>query len=210
MPTIADQLKTLKSKLNEYKKFLLETKANLTNLAQESKQEIQSKEQELENWRQKLEVLQQERNQIKKEIREKVIELEKSQLSNTEKQTKINKLLTEHSQELEEVDNLLYDERSQYRHIRDKLIAKLCQPCEICPEKERTVKILESRVNNLIGLVTLCIITSIFLFFLFLYSLYYHKRERERERERERAKSLVANSKTLTNTKNHKIAGWLV
>ncbi|CAG8795577.1 21089_t:CDS:2 [Gigaspora margarita] len=92
------------------------------------------------------EVCRQEKKQIEKEIKDKVAELEKSELSNTEKQEKINKLLTEHSEELETVDKLLEDERTQYRSIRDKLIERLCQPCSVCPEKERDKKHLRQKI----------------------------------------------------------------
>ena len=96
-----------------------------------------------------MEVLQQEEIEIKKEIRKKAIELEKSELSNAEKQVKINQLLTEHSEELEELDKILYDERTQYRKIRDKVINELCKPCQGCKEKNVVLLKVNQKANNL-------------------------------------------------------------
>ena len=143
------RIKKLERDLKNMANLFSQTSQKVQELKTQNRQEIGHKEQELEDWRKKLEVLQQERNGIRKEIREKVVKLEKSNLENTEKQSKINKLLTEHSEELEEVDKLLYDERTQYRNIRDKLIIELCKPCPICPEKERSIKHLEQRLSNL-------------------------------------------------------------
>ena len=175
------ELKELKRKLKECETHLNQIEQGVKDLKSRNRQEIKTKEQELEEWRNRLEILQQAENKIKKEIREKVVELEQSNLSNTEKQEKINKLLTEHSQELEELDNLLYDERSQYRNIRDNLIRKLVEDCQICSEKERLVVSLEKQVKGLRVLVGIGILTTFLCFGLFLYSLC--KRERERERE---------------------------
>src|SRR2546430_7383099 len=128
MSNLRQRIIDLEKKLKNYKiKLKIITEESLK-LKTQNRSEINTKEKELEEWRQKLEVLQQERNQIKKEKQVKIQELEQSQLSNSEKQSKINCLLTEHSQELEEVDNLLYKERTNYRNIRDKLIGKLCEP----------------------------------------------------------------------------------
>lgn len=149
MTSPSEKLKTFKRRLVEHQAELLKIKEKLRNLEKQSHSEVIDKEKELEDWRTKLEVCQQEKKAIDKEIKEKVAELEKSQLSNTEKQEKINKLLTEHSQELEELDNLLYDERTQYRNIRDRLINKLCEPCPACQEKGQHIKTLENRFQNL-------------------------------------------------------------
>ncbi|CAI2165522.1 15625_t:CDS:2 [Funneliformis geosporum] len=121
--SVSDQLKILKHKLIGYQKTLKEVKESLENLDKKNRQEIQAQEIQLEN------------------------ELEQSQLSNTEKQARINQLLTEHSTELEELDNLLDEERSSYRTIRNKLISKLCENCAVCQERERMIQVYEDRVK---------------------------------------------------------------
>ncbi|CAI2176546.1 4221_t:CDS:2 [Funneliformis geosporum] len=122
--SVSDQLKILKHKLIGYQKTLKEVKESLENLDKKNRQEIQAQEIQLEN------------------------ELEQSQLSNTEKQARINQLLTEHSTELEELDNLLDEERSSYRTIRNKLISKLCENCAVCQERERMIQVYEDRVTS--------------------------------------------------------------
>jgi chromosome segregation ATPase len=138
MTSISERIKELNSKLLSYEQLLSDLKSSES----QTRSEIGTKEKELEDWRAKLEVCQNERNEIKKEVKDKVKELEQSNLSNTEKQEKINKLLTQHSDELEEVDNLLNEERAQYREIRNSLINSLCQPCPSCRDKAQ-------QVNNL-------------------------------------------------------------
>ena len=76
--------------------------------------------------------------------------MEQSQLSNTEKQSKINQLLTEHSQELEELDRLIYEERSQYRQIRDKLFSKLFEPCLVCQTNQQNIKVKDKKITYLL------------------------------------------------------------
>jgi chromosome segregation ATPase len=137
---ISKEIDELKSKLAEYQQTFKDVETAINHLKSSNRSEIASKEKELEDWRAKLEVCQQERNQIKQEIKTKVKDLEQSNLSNTEKQAKINKLLLEHSQELEDLDNLLYEERAQYRDIRNSLINRLCEPCVGCQEKDQQVK----------------------------------------------------------------------
>ncbi|CAG8692141.1 724_t:CDS:2, partial [Scutellospora calospora] len=94
----------------------------------------------------------QEKNNLKQELRDKVKELEQSGLDKNEKQEKINKLLTEHSEELEKLDQEIEAERADYRHLRDKLIERLCRPCQICPEKEQTKNHLKQKITYLFGL----------------------------------------------------------
>jgi chromosome segregation ATPase len=147
---LSERIKKLESELkntNQRLKVIIEASLKLEN---QNRSEIGIKEKKLEDWRNKLETCQQERNQIKKEIREKVVELEKSDLTNTEKQAKINQLLTKHSQELEEVDRLLYSERSQYRKVRDKIFEELLKPCLSCKEKNIILKEVNKKVRNLI------------------------------------------------------------
>lgn len=153
MTNFAQRIKDLESRLEKASSRLRTITQESLKLRDQNLQEIKVKEKELEEWRDKLEVLQQERNQIKKEMREKVLQLERSQLSNSEKQTKISHLLTKHSQELEEVDNLLYEERSHYRQIRNKLIGKLCEPCQSCQAKEQSLKYKNQKINYLLGII---------------------------------------------------------
>nr|CAG8498070.1 11299_t:CDS:10 [Entrophospora candida] len=126
---LLEELRKERDLLKEKKEKSDEEGVKIDNSLTKAEDSIGGKEKELEDWQSKLEACQKERNQIRKEIQEKVSELEVSQLSNSEKQEKINKLLTEHSNELEEIDKLLYDERAQYRNIRDKVINELCRPC---------------------------------------------------------------------------------
>lgn len=166
MVDLSQQVKELKNKVEKMADLINRISQKLTHLKggkQIDHEQIKVKEKELEDWRAKLEVCQQEKKQIDKEIKEKVQELEKSQLSNTEKQEKINKLLTEHSQELEELDNLIYDERSQYRNIRDKLINELCRPCRGCKEKNAILLKVNHKADNLITTIWIMLV----LFFLF-------------------------------------------
>lgn len=153
MNVFLQRIKKLEDKLKETATRLKIITEESLKLQNQNRSEINVKEQELEDWRNKLEILQQERNQIKKEIREKVQELEVSRLSNSEKQVKINQLLTEHNQELEEVDKLLYDERTNYRQIRDKLIGKLCEPCQNCQTKEQVLKRKDKKTVYLLGII---------------------------------------------------------
>ena len=128
--------------MNKYQQTFKEIEKEVKKLKSQNRSEISQKEKELEDWRAKLEVCQQERNNIKKAIKDKVKELETSNLSNTEKQEQINKLLTKHSKELEELDNLLYEERTQYRELRNSLINRLCEPCTNCQVNSQTVNYL--------------------------------------------------------------------
>ncbi|CAI2191853.1 17295_t:CDS:2 [Funneliformis geosporum] len=73
---------------------------------------------------------------------------EKSQLSNAEKQEKINKLLTEHSQELEELDNLLDEERNAYHSIRDTLIKYLTQKYPTLQDQEQLTELNLEKINQ--------------------------------------------------------------
>ncbi|KLL02128.1 MAG: hypothetical protein MRERC_4c085 [Mycoplasmataceae bacterium RC_NB112A] len=166
---IKEEIKKLKKNLIEYKEYLKEIEKNIQNLKSQNRSQIQAKEKELEELRAKLELCQQEKRKIDKEIREKVKELKGSQLSNVEKQAKINQLLTENSEELEKLDQLLHEERSQYRQIRDKLIGKLCEPCGVCQAKEQNIKNLEKRVLHLQIWAGLILLFAIFNFGLFLY-----------------------------------------
>lgn len=85
---------------------------------------------------------------MQKELKSQIAELKKNgKLSNGQKQFKL--LLIEQSKELERVEQYLYNERTHYRKIRDKLINKLLEPCEICPEKERLINTLEDRFKKL-------------------------------------------------------------
>jgi chromosome segregation ATPase len=142
---IFDKVKTLREKLLECKQEL----KNLENSKNQSLHELKAKEKELEDWRAKLELCQQEKKQIEKDIKDKVAELEKSNLSNSEKQEKINKLLTEHRQELEEIGQQLEGERTSYRNIRNKLINKLCEPCRGCQEKNAILLKVNQKADNL-------------------------------------------------------------
>ena len=163
MATFSQRIVDLENKLKDFKTRLETIIKESLKLESKNHQELQQKEKELEEWRQKLEVLQQERNQIKQEIKDKVSELEQSQLSNSEKQAQINRLLTEHSQELEELDKLLYDERTNYRNIRDKLINKLCEPCSNCQTQTQAIKTKDKKIFYLLGIIGLMLV----LFFLF-------------------------------------------
>ncbi|CAG8732500.1 16150_t:CDS:2 [Racocetra persica] len=96
-------------------------------------------------------------------LRDKVKELEQSELTNGEKQTKINQILTEYSEELEAVDKLLEEERTQYRSLRDQIIDKLCGPCSACVEKAQDKKHLRQKNFYLSALVGLLVV----LFFVF-------------------------------------------
>jgi Fe2+ transport system protein B len=175
----SQRIKDLESKLKNANQRLKVIAEESLKLESKNHSQIVQKERELEEWRDKLEICQQERNQIKKEIREKVLQLEKSNLTNSEKQSKINKLLTEHSEELEELDQLLYDERSQYRKIRDKVIERLIRPCQTCLEKEKYNQSLEKRVNNLIIAGILLLLSAIFWCFLFLGVIFRKKKKKQ-------------------------------
>jgi chromosome segregation ATPase len=148
-----EQLNSLKNKLLNCQKILKELAEATKNLESKNRQTIQQKEIELEEWRQKLEVYQQEEIKIKKEIKQKVQALEQSQLSNSEKQVQINRLLTEHSGELEELDKLFEEERSHYRQIRDKLIGKLCEPCQTCSVKTQILHQKGEKITYLLVII---------------------------------------------------------
>lgn len=180
MPNINDRVKELNKTIIELKNYLVEIKKDIEQAESKGRSEIGIKEKELEGWRRKLETCQQERNQIKKEIRERVLELEKSDLANSEKQAKIIQLLTGHNEELEEVDNLLYEERGQYRSIRDKLIGKLCEPCQGCQEKNKILKEVNKKVNGLLAVICGMII----LFFIFhVWFIWFAWRKKKKKRD---------------------------
>lgn len=142
------KIKNLKEEIKKLKDLLSKIVQKVESLKNQNHSQIFQKEKELEEWRNKLEVCQQEKNAISKELKDKVTELEKSQLFDNEKQTKINKLLTEYGEELEKLEQLLSDEKTQYRNIRNKLIEKLCESCNSCKEKEQSVKRLEKFNRN--------------------------------------------------------------
>ena len=163
MNDIHAKIRKLNQTITELQTYFIQTEQIIKDLESKNSSQIISKEKELEAWRNKLEACQQERNQIRKEMKEKRIELEQSQLSNSEKQAKINQLLTEHNEELEEVDKLLCDERTHYRQIRDKLIGKLCEPCQGCQTKEQSIQ----QKSRIITYLSAIIGTMLILFFLF-------------------------------------------
>src|SRR6185436_5863224 len=115
--------------------------------------------------------------------KEKARKIENSELPEPEKQKQINRLLTEHSEELEKMDKLIYDERNHFRQIRNKLIDKLCEDCLICSERERiltergkVVKSLESQAFNL------SIFSGItFLFFVLSFLLLYFDKKKSKK-----------------------------
>ena len=179
MNDFSKRIKELEGNLKNAKLKLKVIAEEILNFKSQERQKIQQKEKELEEWRQKLETYQQAEIKIKKEIKEKVKELEVSQLANEEKQTKINRLLTEHSHELEELDNLLDEERSSYRSTRNKLISKLCEDCAICHEKNHMTKVLEDRVTSFKILSGVLFAAATLLFILFLYVIYHHNYKRK-------------------------------
>ncbi|CFW93351.1 protein of unknown function [endosymbiont DhMRE of Dentiscutata heterogama] len=160
-------IEQLRQKLINYQKELNTLGKQFLKAKNGNKQDIASKEKELEEWRKKLELCQQEKNNLKQELRDKVKELERSELTNGEKQTKINQILTKHSEELEAVDKLLEEERTQYRSLRDKLIEKLCEPCSTCPEKEKAKGYLEQKIVWLLGIIV------IMLFFFLIFHVWF-------------------------------------
>lgn len=64
---------------------------------------------------------------MERELMAQIEELKKPELSETEKQTGLNYLLDNQKQDLERLEQHLYEERTHCRQIRDKLINNLLE-----------------------------------------------------------------------------------
>ncbi|CAG8435219.1 5936_t:CDS:2 [Ambispora gerdemannii] len=96
-------VKKLQAKLVSHQKEINDVQDRIKDLKSKNSQEIQTKEKELKNIRDKLSACQRERDNIQKELDRKIKELENSNLSDSEKQVQITKLLVENKDELNSV-----------------------------------------------------------------------------------------------------------
>lgn len=160
MTDFAGKIKAIEEKLRNLDALLNTTEQEVNKLQNESqldKAKIKSKEKELEEWRKKLEECQREKNKMEKELMVQIEELKKPELPEAEKQTKANYLFDKQKQDLERLEHYLYEERTHYRQVKDKLVNKLLQQWEFSQqslakvEKERNLAQKWNMVGGISG-----------------------------------------------------------
>ncbi|RHZ37579.1 hypothetical protein [endosymbiont GvMRE of Glomus versiforme] len=149
MAEFYQRIKALEEKLKKLDSLLNVTEQGINKLWTErqlDKNKIKSKELELEEWYQKLENCQQEKTKMEKELKAQILELKKNEFS----KDKVDHLLNGENKELEKLGEQLYAERTHYYQIQNKLIGKLCEPCD-CGEKDQKISNLFITIWIMLG-----------------------------------------------------------
>lgn len=122
MTKIYDKISILKGKLAQHKEELKNLSQTITNLKSDHLQGIREKNQQLKNLEVKLIDFQQTKDNLQKELDEKVKEIENANISNSEKQTRINKILTDNVEEFNSLCKETLTIWGNYEKSRDRIV----------------------------------------------------------------------------------------